>query len=95
MRNVPAIGWVCITVAFLGVITGAVVLAVTGADGAEYRGLLNIVANLAMMVLGGGSVVLAGQARNQAEQAAEQTNGGMERRIAAAVNKALDDRGLA
>ena len=90
MKNVPTAAWVCLTVAFLAVTTAFVVLAAIGADAAEFRGFLNVVANLGMLLLGGGSVVYAGAAARNSQQAAEQTNGQLDARIRANVTEALN-----
>jgi hypothetical protein len=92
MKNVPTAAWVCITVAFLAVTTAFVVLAAIGADATEFRGFLNVVANLGMLVLGGGSVVYAGAAAKSSQQAAQQTNGGLEARIKSAALAALAEQ---
>lgn len=89
MRNVPGVAWVCLTVAFLAVVGAFVVLDVTGTDGTEFRGFLNIVANLAGIVLGGGGLIYSSAAQRSAAQAARQTNGDLDGRIQAAVSEAL------
>jgi hypothetical protein len=92
MKSVPVAAWVCLTVAFLSVVTAFVVLAVTGADAAEFRGFLNIFANLAGIMLGGGSVVYAGAAARNSQRAVEQTNGALDSRIEAGVRAALEQQ---
>lgn len=101
LKNVPTAAWVCITLAFLGVTTAFVVLAVVGADSTEFRGFLNIVANLASILLGGGSVIYAGAAARNAQVTREQTNGLLDtereevaRAAAAAVVDDLRTRGV-
>lgn len=90
LKNVPTAAWVCITLAFLGVTAAFVILAVTGADAAEFRGFLNIFANLGGLLLGGGSVVYAGAAARNSQRTVEQTNGALDARIEAGVRAALE-----
>lgn len=89
LNKIPAVAWVCLTVALLGVVGGFVYLSAQGVDTADFYRFLNVVFNLVTIVLGGGGVVLAGQARQAATAAAEQTNGQLDGRIAAAVTAAL------
>lgn len=92
MKNVPNVAWACLTVAFLAVVTAFVVLAVTGADAAEFRGFLNIVANFAGILVGGGGLVFAAAGANRAQKAVEQTNGSLDERIQRALGEALKDQ---
>lgn len=83
MSKIPTPIWVCLTVAFLGVVAAFVVLSATGSDAAEFRGFLNIVMNLAGLVLSGGAAAYAGKAVSQ-------TNGSLDRRIEQGVSAALE-----
>lgn len=89
LKNVPTAAWVCLTLAFLGVLAALVVLSVTGTPADELWTLLNRVANFGGLLLGGGSVVYAGAAARNSQQAAEQTNGALDERIEAGVQRAL------
>lgn len=89
LSKVPTAAWVCLTVGFLGVVAALVVLGVTGTPADELWTLLSRVANLAGVVFGGGSLVYAGAAARNAQEAAEQTNGSLDARIAAGVARAL------
>lgn len=93
LKNVPTAAWVCITVAFLGVLAALVTMAAIGADSTELSRFLNVAMNGAILLVGGAGTVYAGAAARTAQQAAEQTNGQLEGRIAAAVQAALDERG--
>lgn len=89
MRNLPAAAWACITVAFVAVIAAFVILTVTGSDPTEFSRWLNSVANLAGILLGGGAVAFSAKA-------AQQTNGGLDKRIVdgakVAVKQALAEQ---
>lgn len=80
--KVPAIGWACITVAFVAVVTAFVVLTMNGADPTEFSRWLNSVANLAGLLLGGGAVAFSAKA-------AQQTNGGLDERIKDGAKEAV------
>jgi hypothetical protein len=90
LKNVPTAAWWFLTVAFVAVVAAFVVLGVTGTDAAEFRGFLNVVSNLAGLLLGGGAVVYSGAAAKNSQQAAEQTNGALDERIEAGVRAALE-----
>ena len=83
LSKIPAAAWVCITVAFVAVVGAFAWLSAIGADGTEFRSFLNTVVNLATLLATGGAVAFAGQA-------AKQTNGDLDARIATAVTVALD-----
>lgn len=85
MRNVPAIAWACITVAFVAVVVAFVALSISGSDPAEFRSFLNTVLNFAGLLLSGGAVAFAGKA-------AQQTNGSLDARIQLAIKDALDQQ---
>lgn len=89
MKNVPTAAWVFLTVAFLAVVTAFVVLGVTDTDPAEFRGFLNVVTNLASILLGGGGLVYGAAAARNSQTAVEQTNGTLDQRIADGVAQAL------
>lgn len=74
MKNIPAVAWACLTIAFVTVVTALVVLSITGSDPTEFRSFLNTALNFAGLVLSGGAVAFAGKA-------AHQTNGGLDARI--------------
>lgn len=83
LSRIPAAAWVCITVAFVAVIGAFTYLSAVGADGTEFRSFLNTVVNLVTLLVSGGAVAFAGQA-------AKQTNGDLDARIANSVTAALD-----
>ena len=89
MNKIPAIAWVCLTVVAVAILGAFVYLNASGVDPTEFYRFLNVILNLASLVLGGGGVVLAGQAREKATQAADQTNGQLDARISNAVSRAL------
>jgi hypothetical protein len=89
LNKIPTIAWVCLTVVAVAILGAFVYLNASGVDPAEFYRFLNVILNLASLVLGGGGVVLAGQAREKATQAADQTNGQLDSRIAAGVATAL------
>lgn len=93
LKNVPTAAWVCITVGFLGVLAALVTMSAIGADTTELTRFLNLAMNGAMLLVGGAGTVYAGAAARNAQEAAEQTNGQLEGRIAAAVQSALETRG--
>lgn len=90
LKNVPAVVWVCLTVAFLGVLTALIVLAAIGADSTELMRFLNLIMNAAILLVGGAGAVYSGAAAKSAQDAAQQTNGALDERIATAVTSALD-----
>lgn len=90
MKNVPTAAWITIGVAFVSTVAAFVVLSVTDSDAAEFRGFLNVVANIGGLLLGGGAVAYSGAAARNSQVTAEQTNGQLDERIAAAVAAALD-----
>jgi hypothetical protein len=75
--------WVCLTVAFLGIIGVLAWLSAVGADATEVRSFLNTVVNLVTLVVSGSAAVYAGKAQNQ-------TNGNLDKRIKDGVTAALD-----
>jgi hypothetical protein len=83
VRNVPTAAWACLTVAFVTVVAAFVYLSAQGADTAEFRSFLNTTLNFAGLLLSGGAVAFAGKA-------AQQTNGGLDARIEAGVQRALE-----
>jgi sulfite exporter TauE/SafE len=89
LSKVPPIVWVCLTVAFLGVLSAYVYLDVSGTEGAEFRGFMNIVMNAFNLLVTAVVAALAGQAAHSAKQAANQTNGDLDRRLEAAADRAL------
>jgi hypothetical protein len=82
LSKIPTPVWVCLTAAFLGTVGAFAFLSYTGSDAAEFRGFLNIVMNLANLLVTGGALAYAGQA-------AQQTNGGLDKRVQAAARAAL------
>jgi hypothetical protein len=85
LSKIPTPVWVCITVAFLATIGAFVFLSYTDSDAAEFRGFLNIVMNLANLVVTGGALAYAGVA-------ARQTNGGLDERIERGAARALEQQ---
>jgi hypothetical protein len=85
MQKLPTAAWVCITVAFLGVLAVFAVLSVSGSDGTEFRSFLNTVVNLATLLLSGGALAYAGAAQKQ-------TNGALDDRVQDAVKAALTEQ---
>lgn len=92
MSKVPAVAWVCATLAFLGVIAAVVILTALGLESTELFRVLNVVMNGALLLVGGAGTVYAGAAARNAQEAAQQTNGQLEGRIAAAVETALENK---
>lgn len=89
-KAVPGIVWICLTVAFLGIVTALVVLAATGSDATEFRAFLNMVMNAAMLLVTGSGAIYAGAAARNAQATKEQTNGALDERIRLAVTESLD-----
>jgi hypothetical protein len=89
VNKLPAAAWVCLTLAFLGILGAFVYLSAVHVDTGDFYRLLNVIFNLVTIVLAGGGVVLSGQAREKATAAADQTNGQLDQRIAAGVQQAL------
>ena len=89
LKNVPNIVWVCLTAVMLALITAFVVLAVTGTSAAEFRSFLDTVFNFVLVLLSGSGLVFAGVAAKNAQDAKEQTNGGLEERMKSATLDAL------
>lgn len=82
LSKIPQAAWVCLTVAFVAVVGAFAWLSAVGADGTEFRSFLNTIVNLATLLVAGGGVAYAGQA-------AKQTNGDLDKRIEAAVTRAV------
>lgn len=89
MSKIPTAAWACLTVSVLALFASFVYLSAAHVDTAEFYRFLNVIGNLVGIVLGGGAVTLAGQARTAASHAAEQTNGGLDARIKAGAKAAL------
>lgn len=89
LKNVPNIVWVSLTVVILALITAFVVLSVTGTDATEFRSFLDTVFNFVLVLLSGSGLVFAGVAAKNAQDAKEQTNGGLEERMKSAALDAL------
>lgn len=81
---------ICVTLIMLGFMASLVVLSALKVDTTEFSRFINTVLNAAAPLLAGGALIRANQAANQ-------TNGGLDARIhkqsLSAVNKALDERG--
>lgn len=92
MKNVPWYVWVCLTVTFVALVTGFVVLGVTGSDTGDLWTFINRFSNVIGAVFGGGALVGSVAAARSAHQAVEQTNGAQKPIIKAAVAEALDER---
>jgi hypothetical protein len=90
LKNVPVGAWIFASVALLGALTALVVLGVSGADTTEYWRFLNFAWNGFQILAMSGTVVYAGAAARNSQQAAEQTNGALDDRITDAVRTALD-----
>lgn len=91
MKNTPnPILWICGTIVFVTVIAAFVVFGVTGADATEFRAFLNIVLNIAAVLLSGGAFVASGASAKSAAKAEEQTNGALDGRIQDAVQAAIN-----
>jgi hypothetical protein len=89
LKNVPGIVWVCVTLAFMGVLAALVVMAAIGADSTELTRFLNLIMNTAILIVGGAGAVYSGAAAKSAQDAAQQTNGQLDQRITDAVAQAL------
>jgi hypothetical protein len=85
MKNVPTRVLIFIGACFITVVAAFVILTVSGSDSAEFSRWLNSIANLAGLLLGGGAMAFAGQA-------AQQTNGGLDKRIEDGARRALDEQ---
>lgn len=83
MSKIPVPVYVCLTVAFLGVLGVFAYLSAIGADGSEFRSFLNTMLNLVTLVVSGSAAVYAGKAQSQ-------TNGDLDARIEAAVTTSLN-----
>ncbi len=81
----------CGAIIIVAIIAALTLLAVLGKDSTEISRLINTAFNFAGLLLGGGGLVYGRLAATRAGQAAEQTNGGMEERITAAVHRALEE----
>lgn len=92
MRNVPTGAWIFASVTVLGLLASFVVLGVTGGDTAELRLTILTLLNAVGAIGSVGGVIYSGSSAVKANQAAEQTNGALEQRIADGVNRALDQR---
>lgn len=94
LKSVPNMVWVFLTVSFLGVITALVVLSATGSDATEFRSFLNLVMNAVMLIISGSGALYAGAAAKNAQDAKEQTNGALDKRIAVQVADQLVQHGM-
>jgi hypothetical protein len=90
LKNVPLGAWIFVSVAVLGALGALVVLSVSGADTADYWRFLNFAWNGLQLLAVSGGVVYAGAAARNSQQAVEQTNGSLDARIQAGVQKALE-----
>jgi hypothetical protein len=89
MKNVPLGAWIFASVALVAVLAAFVVLGITGTDTAELRWLILTILNAGAGLASVGGIVYSGAAAKSAHQAAEQTNGQLDDRIATAVAGAL------
>lgn len=89
MKNVPLGAWIFASVAVVAVLGAFVVLGVTGADTSELRWVVLAILNAGGGLASVGGIVYSGSAARSAHQAAEQTNGALDDRIADGVLKAL------
>jgi len=78
LKEVPNVVWVCLTIAFLGVIGAYVALSTSGTSTDDLSKLLNSIMNFVGIILSGGSVAIASSAAVNAKKAVNQTNGGPE-----------------
>lgn len=85
LSKIPKAAWVCLTIGFVVVLGAYVALSIAHVDTDDFYRFLNLMFNLASVVLGGGAVAFAGQA-------AKQTDGVLHDRIKEAVAETLDDR---
>ncbi len=92
MRNVPVGAWVFASVALLGLLASFVVLSITGSDSSELRWLILTILNATTTFASIGGAIYGGSAAVKANQAADQTNGQLEQRMADAVTRALNER---
>lgn len=83
MQKLPTAAWVCLTVAFLGILATFAVLSVTGSNPTEFRSFLNTALSLAALLLTGGTLAFSAKAQ-------QQTNSALDERITTAVTDALD-----
>ncbi len=75
MKNVPLGAWIFASVALVAVVSGFVVLAVTGSDTAELRWVVLTILNAGAGLASVGGIVYSGAAARSAQTAVEQTNG--------------------
>ncbi len=85
MGKIPTPVYVCLTIAFLGILGVFAYLSAIGADGTEFRSFLNTVVNLVTLVVSGSAAVYAGKAQKQ-------TNGDLDARIQDGVTAALNQQ---
>jgi hypothetical protein len=90
LKNVPNVVWYCVTVAFVGVLATLAFMAAVGADTAEVTRFLNLAMNTGLLLVSGAGTVYAGAAAKSAQDAARQTNGELDKRIADGVTQALN-----
>lgn len=91
-RNLPVVAYVCITVVVLAFVASITYLTAAGADTTEVRQTFNTLANFGGLLFGGVAAVGGTVAARNAQQAAHQTNGGLDARIEAGVQRALNAR---
>lgn len=90
LKNAPnAVVW-AVTVCFLGVLATLAILSLNGAETAELWSFVNRLTNIATMILSGGAFVAAGASAVSARKADKQTNGDLDARIDAAIQRARD-----
>lgn len=74
---------VTVVVSIIGALTAL------GVDTTDFRGVLNSILNFGGLVLGTVSAIYAGTAAKKSTEAAQQTNGGLESRVANIVQAEL------
>lgn len=94
LKTVPAVVWVCLTLAFLGVVAAFVILAITGSDATNVKSVLNQVANFAVLIVSASGAVYSGVAAKNSQDTKEQTNGQLDARIAQQVANQLIRHGV-
>lgn len=89
LKEVPNVVWVCLTIAFLGVIGAYLVLSTNGTSTEDLSRLLNSIMNFVGIILGGGGVAIASSAAVNAKRAVNQTNGDMAAMVRRVVKEEL------
>lgn len=83
---------VCATVVFVTIVMAFVFLAVVDADATDFRAFINTALNAGGLIIGITGAVAGGIAAKNSARTVVQTNGGLDARIEAGVQRALNAR---